>query len=271
MVMVCPSEYGGTKAAVAASRMQATFPNVRFSLMVGIGGGIPNSSLDIRLGDIVVSFPSEQGPGVIQYDLGRVTVSEFVRKCTLSKPPGLLLQAVNDLRSRSGVAKGLAEMLEKAPQIEDEEGDLYGQAYPSDLKDTLFRPEYEHIKSDPPCECERENKEHTDNAITRKKRNHQNPRIHYGNIASGSAVMKNARERDALAKRDNVICFEMEAFGLMDDFQCLVIRGICDYSDSHKNKEWQPYASSVAAAYAKRLLHVVPPEEVAKLKPVRSE
>jgi nucleoside phosphorylase len=251
--------------------MQATFPNVRFSLMVGIGGGIPSPpGTDIRLGDIVVSIPSEQGPGVIQYDLGRVTVNEFVRKGTLSKPPGLLLAAVNDLRSRSGVAKGLSEMLSKAGQIEDEEGDLHEQNYPTDLVDTLFQPDYDHLALGP-CDCERKTPEANGNAITRKKRSHQNPRIHYGNIASGSAVMKNARERDALAKRDNVICFEMEAFGLMDDFQCLVIRGICDYSDSHKNKEWQPYASSVAAAYAKRLLRVIPPEEVAKLKPVRSE
>ena len=109
------------------------------------------------------------------------------------------------------------------------------------------------------------------NTITRRTRNHHNPRIHYGNVASGNAVVKNAAERDRLAKRDNVICFEMEAFGLMDDFPCLVIRGISDYSDSHKNYAWQSYASSVAAAYAKKLLHVIPPEEVAKLKPVRSE
>jgi nucleoside phosphorylase len=65
--------------------------------------------------------------------------------------------------------------------------------------------------------------------------------------------MKNALERDSLAERDKVICFEMEAAGLMDNFPCLVIRGICDYADSHKNKKWQPYAAAVAAAYAKKL------------------
>lgn len=50
----------------------------------------------------------------------------------------------------------------------------------------------------------------------------------------------------------------MEAAGLMDNFPCLVIRGICDYSDSHKNKRWQEYAAATAAAYAKELLSVVP-------------
>jgi nucleoside phosphorylase len=50
----------------------------------------------------------------------------------------------------------------------------------------------------------------------------------------------------------------MEAAGLMNTFPCLVIRGICDYSDSHKNKEWQGYAAMVAAAYAKDLLQRIP-------------
>ena len=54
----------------------------------------------------------------------------------------------------------------------------------------------------------------------------------------------------------------MEAAGLMDHFPCLVIRGICDYSDSHKNKRWQPYAAAVAAAYAKELLSLIPVSRV---------
>jgi nucleoside phosphorylase len=56
--------------------------------------------------------------------------------------------------------------------------------------------------------------------------------------------------RDKLAAERDVLCFEMEAAGLVNHFPCLVIRGICDYADSHKNKEWQGYAAVVAAAYA---------------------
>ena len=56
----------------------------------------------------------------------------------------------------------------------------------------------------------------------------------------------------------------MEAAGLMDNFPCLVIRGICDYSDAHKNKKWQPYAAATAAAYAKELLGVIHPVQVDK-------
>ena len=50
----------------------------------------------------------------------------------------------------------------------------------------------------------------------------------------------------------------------MDNFPCLVIRGICNYSDTHKNKNWQPYAAATAAAYAKELLWVIAPVQVEK-------
>ncbi|CEO59881.1 Putative WD domain-containing protein [Penicillium brasilianum] len=55
----------------------------------------------------------------------------------------------------------------------------------------------------------------------------------------------------------------MEAAGLLNNFPCSVIRGICDYADSHKNKEWQGYAAAVAAAYAKELPLVVPTDQIA--------
>jgi nucleoside phosphorylase len=89
-----------------------------------------------------------------------------------------------------------------------------------------------------------------------------NPAIHYGLIASANQVMTNAVIRDRLAAEKDVLCFEMEAAGLMNHFPCLVIRGICDYSDSHKNKEWQGYAAMTAAAYAKDLLSRIPPNKV---------
>ena len=89
-----------------------------------------------------------------------------------------------------------------------------------------------------------------------------NPAIHYGLIASANQLMKDALVRDTLAAEKNVLCFEMEAAGLMNHFPCLVIRGICDYSDSHKNKEWQGYAAMVAAAYTKDLLYRIPPSKI---------
>src|SRR6185312_8124645 len=94
-----------------------------------------------------------------------------------------------------------------------------------------------------------------------------NPAVHYGLIASANQLMKDAQVRDKLATEKDVLCFEMEAAGLMNHFPCLVIRGICDYSDTHKNKEWQGFAAMMAAAYAKDLVQQIPPDKVDAEKP----
>ena len=95
------------------------------------------------------------------------------------------------------------------------------------------------------------------------------PRIHYGTIASGNQVIKDAKTRDKISSLfGGVLCFEMEAAGLMNSFPCLVIRGISDYADAHKDKKWQPYASRTAAAYAKNLLSVIPPTELSNTQTI---
>ncbi|KAE8314556.1 hypothetical protein BDV41DRAFT_575816 [Aspergillus transmontanensis] len=71
--------------------------------------------------------------------------------------------------------------------------------------------------------------------------------------------MKDANVRDKLANNEGVLCFEREAAGLMNHFPCLVIRGICDYSDSHKNEKWQGFAAMAASVYAKQLLSQIAP------------
>src|ERR1700731_1747098 len=86
--------------------------------------------------------------------------------------------------------------------------------------------------------------------------------VHYCTIASGSSLIKNGRQRDKLREKYGILCFEMEAAGLINNFPCAVIRGICDYADSHKNKLWQPYAAATAAAYAKHLLSQIDHIEV---------
>lgn len=74
--------------------------------------------------------------------------------------------------------------------------------------------------------------------------------------------MSDPQMRDMLRDSHGIRCFETEAAGLMDLFPCIVIRGICDYCDDHKNDIWQPYAAVVAAAYAKDLLRIIQPLDV---------
>jgi nucleoside phosphorylase len=269
VAIACLPEYGVVSAAVTAKSMQNTFPRLRFGLMVGIGGGIPSVKNDIRLGDIVVSLPEGQHGGVIQYDLGRVEVDGFHRLGTLNKPPQLLRTAVVNLRSARGLGRAISGLVDEAFGDEEDDDDIDEEyTYPAEAKDILFKATFNHVQGSQTCDsCLK----FPSQIVERAARRTTIPRIFYGNIASGNSVIKNALERDALAKRDNVICFEMEAAGLMDNFPCLVIRGICDYADSHKNKKWQPYAAAVAAAYAKDLLSSVSSEAVAALDPIRSK
>lgn len=104
--------------------------------------------------------------------------------------------------------------------------------------------------------------------IARDNRDSDEPEIYYGIIASGSTLVKDAAFRDSICKDtgEECICIEMEAAGLMNSFPCLVIRGICDYADSHKNDRWQRYAAATAAAYAKEFLGVVPGGDLEKTR-----
>jgi nucleoside phosphorylase len=85
--------------AMLAMQTKATFPAIRFGLMVGIGGGVPSKEADIRLGDIVVSQPGKGHGGVVQYDFGKSTPSGFERTGFLNAPPQILPAAVTKLRS----------------------------------------------------------------------------------------------------------------------------------------------------------------------------
>lgn len=118
-------------------------------------------------------------------------------------------------------------------------------------------------QSDPKQPCQNCDKSRL---VRRQPRITTDPVIHYGTIASADIVMRHAATRDRLRRNYHILCFEMEAAGLMNDFPCLVILGICDYSDTHKHKLWQRYAAATAAAYAKELLGVIPPAEVIKME-----
>ncbi|RDH30904.1 ankyrin [Aspergillus welwitschiae] len=261
VVITClpDGQIGTSSAATVAIQMRSAFPSIRFGLMVGIGGGVPSPEHDIRLGDVVVGRPDNQTGGVVQYDFGKSTSSGFVRTGFLNAPPVILLNAVALLRARHFLGRGtMTEYTEKLKEM---------PAFTRDKdknRDILFEAEYNHAGG---VTCEKCDEERS---IQRDEREGHGIMVHYGTIASGNQVLKDAHERDRLAAElGGVLCFEMEAAGLVNNFPCLVIRGICDYADSHKNKNWQPSAAGVAAAYAKELLSVIPPGHVERTKPMR--
>jgi nucleoside phosphorylase len=94
--------------------------------------------------------------------------------------------------------------------------------------------------------------------VKRDSRKHNGPYVHFGTIASADNVIKRAETRARLIKEHKALCVETESAGLMNTrFPCVVIRGICDYADSHKNDLWQGYAAATAAACAKELLLII--------------
>ena len=264
VVITClPAGGTGTiSAAVVASHMGSTFGLIRFYLMVGIGGGVPSDEIDIRLGDVVVSTPEGTFGGVVQYDFGKTVEDGFIRTGSSNKPPVLLLNAVSSLRAKQitedvNLATRWCELVLKYPKLR------VNAIYQGTEHDQLFEADYDHQGGGPTCElCD------VGRLICRPDRSSKEPEIHYGLIASGNQVIKNGSIRERSRKELHMLCFEMEAAGLMDNFPCLVIRGICDYADSHKNKRWQPYAAATAATYATELLQTIPRSHVADIRPV---
>jgi len=272
-------EYGTITAAVTVQGLRSSFPHIRFGLLVGIGAGVPGEKhnvdntvtvrRDIRLGDVVVSSPDRANGGVVQYDL--IKAKEKVElKGSLNSPPQAVRHAVSALQAQHElkdprISQTLANSIERYPRT------AARYSRPVADVDRLFLASYRHTDAGDNDDCQRclELAE-----IKRPSRN--TPEIHYGTIASGNTLIKNAEYRDELLRglrKVNVdpLCFEMEAAGLMNTFPCLVIRGICDYADSHKNDAWQRYAAVTAAAFAKELLEYVDAAEVrrsAKLREV---
>lgn len=88
----------------------------------------------------------------------------------------------------------------------------------------------------------------------RRRRSEADISMHIGRVASADTVMKSAQHRDKITKRERAIAFEMEAAGVWDIIPCIIIKGVCDYADSHKNKSWQKYAAATGASAAKAFL-----------------
>ncbi|KAL2861007.1 nucleoside phosphorylase domain-containing protein [Aspergillus lucknowensis] len=249
VIAVLPDgEYGTAVAATVATNMQNSFPNIQIGLLVGIGGGVPSERHDIRLGDVVVSAPRD-GKG------GR----SFQHTRFLNQPPMALRTALTELQvqyKRKGpyIERTIDSILNRNPRLRQEYGRPPGNA------DTLFRAEVIHN----PKGCAEFCASNPSNILQRPARapNEPNPAIHYGLLASANQVMKDALVCDQLAAKNDILCFEMEAAGLMNQFPCLVIRGICEYSDSHKNKEWQGFAAMTAAAYAKDIICQIRPSSI---------
>ena len=268
VVVAClpKGKYGTNSAATVATRMVGTFPSIKVGLMVGIGGGIPPK---VRLGDVVVSTPVDQYPGVVQWDMGKAEKhGNFKRTGALNNPPSALLTALAKLETkhemqRSQIHQYLDDLGKKWPNLVPKYTRFNSLQDPLSTPDSshrtrsrwqvIFSMLWEMIRAlvgyilgwwviAPMDHAAGQVPSSTVNAeVDEAPRKPGDMRVRYGLIASGNHVIKDAKFRDRLNESlgGNVLCIEMEAAGLMNDFPCIVIRGICDYADSGKNKDWQ--------------------------------
>ncbi|KAL4940491.1 hypothetical protein BDV06DRAFT_224064 [Aspergillus oleicola] len=229
VVIAClPGIQGKGAAAIAANNLSRTFPSIKYRLMVGIGGGVPNLETDIRLGDVVISMPTANHGGIMQYDYGKETETGFVLKGFTATPPSVLRSAVYKMRHEND-GLPFSEIAPLVPQRPLE-------------PDVFAKPK---------------------KVIQRPDRPNNTPKVFYGLVASGDSVVKTTRVREEVNQLlgGDVLCYEMEAAGFIHEFPALVIRGISDYADSHKNDVWQPYAAGTAAWCAKAILRNLEPEQ----------
>ncbi|KAK1977838.1 nucleoside phosphorylase domain-containing protein [Colletotrichum cereale] len=277
---------GKSSTTMVASYCRNSYRNVKLALVIGICGGVPfykhqDQIQEVVLGDVIIS------EGLVCFDFGRVYPDQFVRKNglldNLARPPPEIRSFLSQLRGLLG-RKTLQERTFGHLQILDQTHQELVD-YPGANKDQLFEGTYSHrhhgtnacsICSHPEskpgvcdlaralsCEellCDQGRlvrRQRIDNVVklTRDSEPTLFPlAIHFGTIASGDQVMKSGEDRDSIAKAEGIIAFEMEAAGVWDVFPCLVIKGVCDYADSHKSKGWQRYAAATAAACAKAFL-----------------
>ncbi|GAM38323.1 hypothetical protein TCE0_033f08958 [Talaromyces pinophilus] len=266
---------GNRRSAGVARGLLSSFTGVKLTLLVGICGGVPYApdGMEIILGDIII------GDSVIEYDFGRQYPHGFERKSgvkeTLGSPSQAIQSFLNRLRTRrmrGQVQRHTAQYLQILQGMEDNEW-----SYPGVSHDTLFEASYrhKHYQQQSPIKCiciaccstydlvcEQALKSDckkigcAGHLVPRHRLNADCPvpLVHIGTIASASSVMKSGEHRDQLAEKEGVIGFEMEGAGVSDILPCVIIKGVCDYADSHKNKAWQNYAAATAASCAKTFL-----------------
>ncbi|KAL8402640.1 hypothetical protein RB596_009125 [Gaeumannomyces avenae] len=286
VLLVLPSM--GKETAAACSRsLQSSFPNIRLALIVGVCGGLPSvpakdvlprvgndTERDLFLGDVIIST------SIINYDFGRQYTGQFVVKSSLEDSLGRANSDIRGLLTLFQRERDFGRLYSKATQnlarlqsAAVERGRWATYHAPPDDTDYVFPEDYEHAHYNIGCDacnanhfCEKVsdlscNEAGCNLALCEPRRNRYQgrplglfPQIFMGRVASGNAVMKSGRHRDQVAKNNRVIAFEMEGAGAWDQVPCIVVKGVCDYADSHKNKEWQNFAAATAASVTMGIL-----------------
>ena len=272
VVLALLSYIGKTNATSAAYSLRLSYGGLRFVLLVGICGGVPRvGAEEILLGDVVISKT------IIQYDFGRQYPDKSLRKDTvednLSKPNKEVQNLLVTFETDRGIEllyQRTASFLKELQAIAAKRRKSRGKYnYPGTAEDKLFESNYTHGRVcdesfNLSCEemgCDKRHLVPRERLEMKRQLEPDNvdeaqePAIYVGPIASGDTVIKSGEDRDRIARKEGVIAFEMEAAGVWEELPCcIIVKGVCDYADSHKSKKWQNFAAATASSVTKVLL-----------------
>ncbi|KAI8632211.1 kinesin light chain [Xylariaceae sp. FL1651] len=264
VMATCPKGMtGNVNAGRLAGPLFATFPNIRMALLVGIGGGVPrqipsnSSTNDVHVGDVVVGAPGDGKAACIYYQSGRSHPNgRFEILGTINRPDRVLLNGLERLESDHEFDQSTFQQHAKR-LLQSKHGPKF--AFPGLAHDRLFQACYQHVGPyNSGCrDC------NSSKLVERPARTEQDAGqliFHRGRIATGNSVVQDGEERDRVRDLcEGALCIEMEAAGVDASRPCLVIRGISDYADSHKDNTWRSYAAGNAVVFARELLCKIPP------------
>lgn len=239
-VVLASSGMGKANAASVTTNALRSLPDVEHIIFVGIAGGCPNSAdapEHVRLGDIVLSGAA----GIIEYDFVKETEEGRETRASPQKPSARIL--------------GIANALIAGANLDERPWEDAIQAAGRKLTAKYRRP-------DDATDVLHDGNVEVAHPVDAERRVGQ-PKVHLGGIATADTLQKNAAARDRLRQKYNARAIEMEAAGSQAAAwaagkQVFVVRGICDYCDSHKNDLWQEYAALTAAGYSRALIERMP-------------
>lgn len=288
IVLVHMPGMGKGSAATVASSARMSFVGIKLALVVGVCGGVPfasknNQQTEMILGDVVISN------GVIEYDFGAQYPDGFNRKSDVKDTLGRPNRDIRGFLAKLETSRTRKQLELKLSEYVDHDLQRTSAMYPGVKQDILYESSYRHkhrnssgctCTSNHPSQdmvCSKALKEDCEvvgcggNSMPRKRlqvKERPKPIVHVGKVASADTVMKSGEHRDIIAKREDIVAFEMEGAGVWDILPCVIIKGICDYADCHKHKRWQRYAAMTAASCTKAFLEYwTPRARVSKMTP----
>ncbi|KAK7949553.1 hypothetical protein PG988_016192 [Apiospora saccharicola] len=226
---------GVVDATGTAQHIAANYSSIKLIIVAEVCAGVakPSNGADLLIGDVVIG-----------------------KTLSLSRKVRSLLGVLEDGLLISQFEERLNTLQSRPPNL--------GRLFPAN---------YHHVhrrSSRIPCTCDPDTGEACEDALRANcnvvgcddsmqidRTSTDDGRIHVriGPYASAPIIMRNPAIRDQMAERFGILAFEMELTGLWaSETPVVPIKGVCDYADSHKNKDWQEFAADTAACAMKEFI-----------------